>query len=122
MSTRDGVRVLLWQDVPSEQVLPGVQRQRVDGENATVVRYIYEPGSVFPPHSHPEEQMTIVLSGEIEFEVSNTRLSAGAGSIVVIPSGAIHGARVIGDEKVETMNALAPKRTQRLSFVPRGDD
>ena len=54
--------------------------------------------------------------------MSNTRLSASAGGVVVIPSGAIHGARVIGDEKVETLNALAPRRTQRLSFVPRRDD
>ena len=122
MRTRDGVRVIRWQDLPGEQVLPGIQRQRVDGDKATVVRYTYEPGSVFPAHSHSEEQVTTVLSGEIEFEVSSTRLCACAGSVVVIPSGAVHGARVIGDEKAETLNALAPRRTQQLSFVSRGDD
>jgi quercetin dioxygenase-like cupin family protein len=99
-----------WDDVPSEVVLPGVERQTVQGERQTLVRYRYAPGSVFPVHAHPEEQVTAVLSGRIVFDVAGERHEVGPGEVVVIPGGVPHGAAVAGDEPVETLNALSPRR------------
>jgi quercetin dioxygenase-like cupin family protein len=62
-----------WSDLPTEQVMPGVTRQTVHGERQTMVRYVYEPGSVFPVHMHPQEQCTIVISGRIQFEIDGVR-------------------------------------------------
>ena len=117
METVGQVRLVRWADLPVEQVLPGIRRQRLDTEQMTVVRYVYGPGSVFPAHSHPEEQVTMVLSGEIEFDVAGRRLRAGAGSVVIIPSGVIHGARVLSDLEVETLNALSPRRAQAVVYT-----
>ena len=101
-----------WSEVPPETVYPGIIRQVVQGERQTLVRYVYQPGAVFPLHGHPQEQITAVLSGEIEFEVEGERYRLGAGDVAVIPAGAPHGARVLGDEVVETLNNLSPKREQ----------
>ena len=109
------VQVARWDDLSTEVVYPGVRRQCVDAERMTVVRYTYAPGSVFPAHSHPEEQVTMVLSGEIEFDVAGATVQAGAGSVILIPSGVVHGARVLGDLEVETLNALSPRRIQEVT-------
>ena len=99
-----------WASLPAEEVLPGIQRQTVHGERQTLVRYWYAPGSVFPVHAHPEEQITAVLSGRIRFEVAGEAREVGPGEVVVIPGGVPHGAVVVGAEPVETLNALSPRR------------
>lgn len=99
-----------WADVPAEAIYPGISRQVVQGQRQTLVRYIYEPGAVFPLHSHPQEQVTLILSGQIEFEVAEGRFTYGPGDVVIIPENAPHGARVVGGVTVETINSLSPRR------------
>lgn len=91
--------------------MPGILCQRIDSERMTVLRYRYLPESAFPEHSHLEEQITVVLSGRIEFSVGGDLVPAEAGSVIIIPSGIIHSARVLGQVEVETLNVLAPRRT-----------
>ena len=101
-----------WEELPAETVYPGITRQVVQGERQTLVRYVYQPGSVFPEHAHPQEQVTAVLSGEIEFEVGGQRRRLGTGEVAVILGGTPHGARVIGEQVVETLNSLSPRRDE----------
>ncbi|MCC6312886.1 MAG: cupin domain-containing protein [Thermomicrobiales bacterium] len=108
----DAARAAKWADLPVEAVLPGITRSVIHGERQTVVRYCYEPGAVFPMHAHPEEQITLVLSGRIIFEVEGESIELGAGGVAVLPANVPHGARVVGDEPVETLNALSPRRLQ----------
>jgi quercetin dioxygenase-like cupin family protein len=103
-------RVLAWDDIPTEQVFPGITRQVVDTERQTIVRYVYQPGSVFPIHAHPEEQMTAILTGTIVFDVDGQRVELSAGQLAVIPPNVPHGATVEGSETVETINTLSPRR------------
>jgi len=117
VATGDRAQAFDWGDLPSETVLPGIDRQRIDGERMTIVRYVYAPGSVFPAHSHAEEQITVVLSGDIEFDVDGRLMPATAGSVIVIPPSAVHGARVLGDQEVETLNVLSPRRTRGVSYA-----
>ena len=104
------MRPVTWADVPSEEVYPGITRQVLHGDRQTMVRYVYAPGSVFPVHSHPEEQVTVVLAGEIEFTIDGTPTVLRGGQAAVIPANMPHGARVIGKTAVETFNALSPRR------------
>ena len=106
----DVVVVVAWDDVATETVGPGIQRQTIHGERQTLVRYQYAPGSIFPVHSHPEEQITIVLSGAITFEMDDQAVTLGPGQIATIPGGVSHGASVSGSEPVETINTLSPRR------------
>jgi quercetin dioxygenase-like cupin family protein len=101
---------LHWGSVPSESPYPGIERQTVQGENQTLVRYLYHPRAVFPTHHHPQEQITIVMSGMIEFTVGDQVIELEAGGIAVIPPNVPHSARVIGDETVESFNTLSPAR------------
>jgi quercetin dioxygenase-like cupin family protein len=103
--------VSTWSETPSERVFPGIVRQITQGERQTLVRYVYEPGAVFPVHNHPEEQVTVVISGHIEFDVDGQLTTLGPGQVAVIPANVPHGAMVVGSEIVETFNALSPRRT-----------
>ena len=96
--------------VTEEEVLPGIRRQTVHGTQQTLVRYRYAPGSAFPVHFHPEEQITVVLAGRIALTVGTERVELGPGGVATIPGGVPHGAEVLGDEAVETLNALSPRR------------
>lgn len=100
-----------WDSIPVEHPLDGVARQTVHGENQTLVRYIYQPGSVFPVHQHLEEQITIVLSGTIDFTVAGEPVTLAAGEVALIPANVPHGATVSGTNVVETLNTMSPRRT-----------
>lgn len=104
------VRGMSWNDVTPEQVADGVTRQVVDGAQQTIVRYVYQPGAIFPRHHHPQEQVTVVLSGRIEFTIADEVVTLGPDDLVVIPGGVPHGARVLGDTVVESINTLSPRR------------
>lgn len=99
-----------WSDIPKDEVYPGITRQVLHGEKQTMIRYVYAPGSVFPEHHHPQEQITTVLTGQIEFTVGGETVRFGPGDTGVIPGDVPHGATVIGDETVETINSLSPRR------------
>jgi quercetin dioxygenase-like cupin family protein len=111
MSTDTGlVEATSWDSIAADEVLPGITRQVIHGERQTMVRYVYAPGSIFPVHAHPEEQITVVVSGRIAFTVDGAERELGPGGVAVIPANVPHGARVIGAETVETFNSLSPRR------------
>ncbi len=106
-----------WSQVEAETVVSGVIKQVIKGEKAMVIRYVYEPKSVFPNHHHPEEQITLILKGFITFQVEGGRATTyGPGDVLVIPPGVSHGAIVPGDETVETFNLLSPVRTKEIEI------
>jgi quercetin dioxygenase-like cupin family protein len=107
--------VIDWAAVPMDDAGNGITRQTVHGDRSTVVRYVYPPGSVFATHQHPEEQLTVVLTGRITFTTPSGDVSLGPGGSLLVPPNLRHGARVDGDETVESINVLAPRRERSPS-------
>lgn len=97
-----------------EAVAPreGVVRRRLLGERLELIVYRYEPGTVFPRHAHPAEQMTVVRSGVLVFELNDGEVRLGAGEAIAIPGGVPHGAHVPDDADgpTETLNVFTPVR------------
>lgn len=69
-----------------------LRRQR-EARGYRVTRYVYAPGTNFPPHAHDCDKIDAVLSGR--FRV-----------MVAIPRGVVHDARVVGDEPVVSLDAI----------------
>jgi len=109
-----------WSSLPEETVTPGVTRQVVHGAHQTLVRYRYLPGSVFPVHAHAQEQITVVLSGRIRFDIAGSAADVGPGEVIVIPGNVPHGAITIGDQPVETLNVLSPRRETSPAIAGNG--
>jgi mannose-6-phosphate isomerase-like protein (cupin superfamily) len=109
--------VVDWDSVECAFPYDGVTRQTVISTDATLTRYTYAPGCVFPVHEHPDAQITVVHTGVIEFDVSGTRVVLRAGQVALIPGGVPHGARVTGDETVVTDNYFASATRAPLAVV-----
>ena len=106
---------LSWNDVPVEQVTPGMQRQIISGEKIMIAKMNFKDGFHVPMHTHENEQFTQVFSGTIRFwfgENKHQELDINAGETVVIPSNLPHEAIMIGD--VEAMDSWAPPRADWL--------
>ncbi len=93
-----------WSDLKETEPHPGVFRQVYTSGGLQVVRYRYAPGSVYPTHSHPQEQMTIVLRGRLTFDVDGAAQEVGEGDVVFIPGGVPHGAVTPEDGEALTLN------------------
>lgn len=112
----DSTRVVDWTTVEANEVFPGIVRQALTTDTSTIVRYTYHTGSVFPIHQHPEDQVTLVHSGEIEFTVGGETVVLRAGQIAIIPGDTPHGARVIKRETVVADNFIASGNRTPLRF------
>lgn len=100
-----------WDRLEENESRAGIFRQVYTAGKLQVVRYRYAPGSAFESHDHPEEQMTIGLSGELQFEMAGAVHLLGPGDVFFIPGGTSHSARNLGDGEAVTLNFFsAPKK------------
>jgi quercetin dioxygenase-like cupin family protein len=82
------------QNFPSAfPMLPGLMFRPVASGNIMINLVTFEPDVFAPLHSHPEEQVSYVVEGELEFVVSGETRIVGPGMAVFIPSNAPHSAR-----------------------------
>jgi quercetin dioxygenase-like cupin family protein len=57
----------------------------------------FAPGSSFPRHKHPGEEIIYVTQGTIEYEVAGKPIVAKAGEVLFVPHGTVHAARNVGE-------------------------
>mgnify|MGYP002525332718 FL=1 len=53
--------------------------QIISGAHMHLLRAVFEPGSTYPMHSHPHEQFSLLLSGQILLTVGNETREIGPG-------------------------------------------
>ncbi len=64
------------------------------GREVIQVRVGFAPGSSFPRHSHPGEEIIYVIEGSLEYQVEDKPpVTLEAGEVLFIPAGTIHAAR-----------------------------
>jgi quercetin dioxygenase-like cupin family protein len=78
-------------DLPAEVPHEGIDRRVLTTAKATVQRYTFAPGASFPVHHHEQEQITIVLEGDITFTADGERHELTAGAWSVVPGDVPHG-------------------------------
>jgi quercetin dioxygenase-like cupin family protein len=69
-------------------------------------------GSGPPPHSHDWDESFFVLKGEIEFGIAEKTMTAGPGTLVHLPAGAMHWFRFTkgGGEMVSMTSRLGASK------------
>jgi quercetin dioxygenase-like cupin family protein len=81
-------------------------RAKLESRGYRVARYVYEPGTVFPDHTHDEDKIDAVLSGRFRLVVRGHMKVLGPGEWIEIPRGTVHNAAVVGDEPVVSLDAV----------------
>ncbi len=97
----------------SKQILEGITLRAVSGEKTMMTIFDFEKGAVIPPHSHPHEQITYIVEGELEFTVEGKTRILKKGDGVVILSGREHSARVL-KAPARAVDAWYPRREDYL--------
>jgi quercetin dioxygenase-like cupin family protein len=92
-----------WDDQPFSEVRPGIFGATVQTPQLTVTLYRYGAGSSWESHQHPEDQITTVLEGEIDFTVAGEPVRLTKGQVACLPGGVPHSA-VVGAAPVTTLN------------------
>lgn len=81
-------------------------RRKLEALGYRVARYTYEPGTVFPDHTHGVSKIDAVVSGRFRLVVSGHLALLGPGDWIEIPRGTVHNATVIGDEPVVSLDGI----------------
>lgn len=80
-------------DVSAVELVPGLVFRPVVGDRLMASFVRYEPDTVAPLHTHEEEQITVVIEGELEFDLAGDVRTMRPGMAVVVPPWVRHGAR-----------------------------
>ena len=84
----------------------GALRRRLEARGYVVTRYMYPPGTYFPPHTHNVDKIDAVLSGRFRMTMEGHTVILEAGDTLVVPRGAEHDAEVVGDKPVVSLDAI----------------
>ncbi len=94
--------------------VPGAAKWAVALERAMLTYFEVAPRSRFEAHRHESEQITLVLDGELFFEIAGKRIAVGAGEVIAIPSNAEHSAWT-EERGARAVDAWSPVRREYLT-------
>ena len=96
-------------DCSRHAIFPGVDIHTTAGETMMLSLVEFAPHAVVEPHSHPHEQMGMLLEGELTFMIGGQSRTLQPGEMWRIPGGVIHSA-VAGDQPVKALDVFHPIR------------
>ena len=113
-------------EVPLTKLVEGSYSHLVFGQNAMISFLTMKAGSVFELHSHPEEQIMIVIEGYCDEIIDDKIYRAREGDVIRLPPNVPHGAffaKSIAKQltffhhAAVIMLASSKSNTQRMSSV-----
>ena len=102
-----------WVDLPETAMTPQIKRRMVTGEKLMVLNLTLTKGAVVGEHHHPHEQISFVLSGALEFDLSGEKRVVRGGEGVVLPSNLPHAVVALEDSQV--LDMFSPPREDFLT-------
>jgi quercetin dioxygenase-like cupin family protein len=105
-----------WDHIKADQITPLYSRKVAFGDNVTVARLEAKSGAATRIHSHPYEEVIVVLKGKWRFLLPSGEVVLEANQMLKIPPGMEHGSEVLED--AVAIDVCSPARTDWLN----GDD
>lgn len=94
-------------------IFPGVHIRTCAAERMMLSVVELEPHSVVEPHSHPHEQVGMLLSGRVRFFIGDEERVLGPGDMWCIPGGVVHKVITL-EEPARALDVFTPVRTEYL--------
>ena len=95
-----------WDEQEFAEVRPGIFGATVHTPNLTATLYRYDAVSSWETHAHPQDQMTYVVSGAIDFVVDGAPVRLTAGQLAALPGGVPHSATVPASAGAVSLNVF----------------
>jgi quercetin dioxygenase-like cupin family protein len=104
------------QEVP---LVDGVLVKAVYGEKCSVSFLELQPFARIPDHHHENEQIGIVIEGELEYTIGDETKLCRPGTAFVVPPNTIHGGVVASKQPAKLLNFVTPARqvTEPLKYT-----
>ena len=96
-------------DLASYEIAAGLFFRPIFAENVSLNFVTFPPASGFPTHVHPEEQISIVREGEMEFTVGDETQLVKPGDVIHMPPNVPHSGRTF-DAACRLIDIFAPAR------------
>lgn len=103
-------------DIPEVPIWTGLHCRPILAEQILVNVVRFEPNSHADLHVHAEEQIVLVLDGEMEFTLDGVTTLMRRGDVAVVPPNVSHGARTLDRDCLE-VDFFAPPRTALLEML-----
>lgn len=97
-------------DLDRSEIIPGFLGGFTHSDNMTFATWSVEAGSSFPEHSHPHEQISIIVEGEFELTVNGETQVLKPGRVAIIPSEVSHSGQALTD--CEIIDVFSPVREE----------
>jgi quercetin dioxygenase-like cupin family protein len=91
------------------ELAPGVLARPLFGDGAMLNLIDFGPNATVPVHSHPHEQLGIVIDGRLIMHIDGIDHDLGPGGAYQIPGGVEHGAWT-HDEPCRVLDVFQPVR------------
>ena len=91
------------------EALPGVALRTFWGEQMLVSLVDLAPGAVIPAHSHPHEQVGMMVRGEMALTIADETRQVRVGDIYIVPGDVAHSV-VTGPAGAQAIEAFSPVR------------
>src|SRR5689334_10756900 len=102
---------------PQYSLFPGVAAQIFYGEQLMVMRVSFTKAAVAQAHAHHNEQLSVVLTGEVEFTLGDEKKVLQAGDALSIPGNVVHSATALVDsELIECFTPLREDFIKKFSL------
>ncbi len=98
-----------WDNLPEKEMVPGLFAKIVHTDNMSVIRWRILKDAELPSHSHPHEQVTLVLKGELLLTVDGKEYLLKEGDFLPIKSNLVHSGLAKSD--VDVIDLFNPVRT-----------
>jgi quercetin dioxygenase-like cupin family protein len=98
-----------WDELQTTALAKGISAAVVVGDRLSAARYLLDPGTEVPEHSHDNEEFGHVLRGAIELRCNGATATVGEGDAFVVPAGVRHSARAL-DDGCQLLECYAPPR------------
>jgi quercetin dioxygenase-like cupin family protein len=97
--------------IPPRTLAPGVTAKIASGEKMMFSLVTLAPHAVVPTHSHPHEQMGMMVSGTMEFTIEGEARVLSGSEMYFVPGGVSHAAKA-GPGGAVALDAFSPPREE----------
>jgi quercetin dioxygenase-like cupin family protein len=105
-----------WEELPREQLKPGLDRRLLTGERMMIAQVYLQQGTIVPKHEHDNEQLTYILEGTLRLwlgpDDDEEMFDVRAGEVLHIPPHVPHRAEAL--ENTLDVDVFSPPRADWL--------
>ena len=99
-----------------QELVPGVQIKTIWGDKAMMVFITLNEGAEVPSHRHRNEQMGLVLEGQLDLTIADEVRTVKKGDSYLIPSNIEHRA-VATSGKTTALDIFSPPREDFIKLM-----